>query len=120
MKREIKFRVWLKPIHWDDEDNEGLMTHHDLPLGGWDRWWLNLDNSCGLDGEFTLDMIEIMQYTGLKDAKGKEIYEGDIVLLSGYGKYKCEFPFVELYQASMEGDIQNIVGNIYENPELLE
>jgi len=73
----------------------------------------------GIYGDEYPEMI-FEQYTCLKDSTGKEIYEGDILLLSGYGNYECEFPFLELYQASMEGDIQNIIGNIHENPELLE
>ncbi|MEO9623817.1 MULTISPECIES: YopX family protein [Alphaproteobacteria] len=73
--------------------------------------------------------MTLMQYTGLKDKNGKEIYEGDIVSAGG------EIATVEYmrikeakFEASADGagdllgftetDI-DIIGNIYENPELL-
>ena len=112
----FKFRAWRTESRemYDDVYFDGL------EVGIWDD-----DN----DGEFTLigDMREnsllqycvLMQSTGLKDKNGKLIYEGDIVRLAGYGNYICEFPFIELYEKSFEGDVEQIIGNIYEHPDLI-
>ena len=82
---------------------------------------------------------ELMQYTGLKDKNGKEIYEGDVVsykYLKGFSKItkeiKAEVEFVSgsfgFYEYQREDDEYFnrdnlvdciVIGNIYENPELL-
>lgn len=66
----------------------------------------------------SLDEVILLQYSGIEDSKNKEIFEGDVVRLAGYGNYVVEFPFLELYEAVAEGDVGAIQGNIYESPEL--
>lgn len=106
--REIKFRAWDKEISrmFQLGTIESLLTDAQQPGTG-EHWLTCTDH-------------ELMQYTGLKDKNGVEIYEGDVVLLQGYGNYEVEFPFLELYDAYPEGDVGKIIGNIHENPDLLE
>lgn len=131
--REIKFRVWYKywkqMFYLDDELNTG---HKDL-------------------GEVSLKdtySFEFMQYTGLKDKKGKEIYEGDIVeqnyewtqngrIINKERKRICQIIWEDdigrLQISHIKGDITlpnfesmcitknvEVIGNIYENSELLK
>ncbi len=79
----------------------------------------------------------VMQFTGLKDKNGKEIYEGDIVLETTetekkkyevvWIKFECSFEFkpinfktmINYNMGSIYTEIE-VIGNIYENPELLD
>ena len=73
--------------------------------------------------------IELMQYSGLKDMREKEIYEGDI-LFESFGEEYFKVVFedgsfrVETEEYSLPlkeyAHICEIIGNIYENPELME
>ena len=85
--------------------------------------------------------IILMQSTGLKDKNGKEIFEGDIItngmdivdvrnhetlgfytLVNGREVFFGHGTSIEEFEEDIEGfsEIAEIIGNIYENPELLE
>lgn len=127
--REIKFRAWHKGIMLRDGIDAIMMSDYCVP---------GIDAGVG-DG-FTIphDDAILMQYTGLKDNNGKEIYEGDM-LLPAYnedeyfevifkdGMFRERrrlpgFPANDAY--IMDGSFLRsgrleVIGNIYENKELL-
>jgi len=140
--REIKFRVWdgTEPKMWEDLSLEFLIQFEKTLNKSLTR----LDN--------VLPKTVVMQYTGLKDKNGKEIYEGDIVIGREVG-YSCEdcndcedhlsckrivtsvikygitnnfegkgigFYFSEYAQFGYRFNTLEVIGNIYENPELLK
>ena len=122
MSRVIKFRAW-DTVSKVWLDITGFETNND-------RKRMTASINTGLagifhDGDYVgRDNIEIMQYTGLKDESGAEVYEGDVFLYEDQIDYvvyeegsffaaKCGYAIADINR-------YEIIGNIYENPELLE
>lgn len=119
--REIKFRAWNKKENkW--ESLGGIVL--DIETGR--PWWTDFGEMM----EEAEDVI-LVQYTGLKDKNGVEIYEGDVVRGIFYN-HEPEIGKVDWYEKgagfnifgypmNINGlhDIE-VIGNIYENPELLK
>ena len=130
--REIKFRAWDKvtKIMAEVTGFKNGFTDDSIKI-----WYINKDGEEMFCNPQKAD-IELMQCTGLKDKNGNEIYEGDIVNCVEYeccGKIEWNeeeagFYFCTLFE---DGGFQEerlydyveelwVIGNIYENPELLE
>ena len=146
--REIKFRAWdreyEKMTYFDDEDYEYKppLVFRLVQVFKKDD---NYDDYEDFEYNDITDKVEIMQYTGLHDENGKEIYEGDIIEFS-YDMFVGNFDtfvakgkvvfeegafYVEAFEneRTTEGeayllysinlDTIEVIGNIYENKELL-
>ena len=127
MNREIKFRAW------DNVNNQMLdvqeLNFEDCFYGGYTTVRTTMYSDY-----FDIREIPIMQYTGLHDKNGKEIYEGDIVriIVNNNIEKICKVEFkngIFGVMFSKNKDLTafphfcnttfEIIGNIYDNPELL-
>ncbi|MFU0834045.1 MAG: YopX family protein [Lactiplantibacillus plantarum] len=129
----IKFRAWNKV-------DKFMTVPLDIQLGsdGYIYWI----EAMGLNGEHDegdLDVFKLEQFTGLKDVNGKDIYEGDIIKsipndplfeLSKFGVVTRSR--IDLKWCYESGNIEHniwasgryrayeVIGNVHENPDLLE
>ena len=129
--KDLKFRAWDKKKNdWFDDDDGELYIE------------LNGKINFGWNGEVMDDYtnrIILMQYTGLKDKNGVEIYEGDFLMAGDaylgvikYDSTRAQFigknigetfqedEYDTLYTKNGRFNSAKVIGNIYENPELLE
>jgi hypothetical protein len=134
MKREIKFRAWDKETEcylYNIQDAYDTLSGHVKYEDG-----ENADYDADCFGDFLdNDRYVVEQFTGLKDKNGREIYEGDVLdigLLNQDGNPVLAPVSYEAYLAGyvldnrgygiwqrLGGDCE-VIGNIYENPELLK
>lgn len=131
MNREIKFRAWNRHLgrmlkdefyvaHDGDVYQHESHPDHDLEV---------------------VDELILMQFTGLHDKNGKDIYEGDVIemeepvmesdmircaVVFDEGSFSARWDrqsqttFFPLSQCGIEDENVEIIGNIYENPDLLK
>ncbi|WP_445622591.1 YopX family protein [Lacticaseibacillus paracasei] len=129
MKREIKFRAYSSHNH-----KMYPVSNIEWDIDG--RIWVTAD-----DGKNGIELIDeeahLMPYTGLRDKNGREIYENDVLQCTSYtygngetGKTSLLVKYHEMSAGFIAGpymlgklmDIRKceVIGNIFENPELLE
>ena len=133
--REIKYKAWLK-------DEKSIVSVASLPLkannGEYEvglsvGFYYHDPTSCD---DYSVDYtniynVELMQFTGRNDKNNKEIYEGYIVKtdegeigyilwIDCYCKFVIMFDNHCLYFEECDSQHLEIIGNIYENPELLK
>jgi len=129
MQRELKFRVWDHDLKEFIEDSNadphicwnGTVYCHERQKEGGDVLVSGIRN------------ITVQQFTGMVDKDGKEIYEGDIIFCKVYYGIEDRIGIVDYFASSFIVDWRNqiddpldeipdikVIGNIFENPELLE
>ena len=129
--REIKFRAW------DKTEKEMARSVNEMRFNSKGLYGLKV-NHLGFEFKRRRKDVVLMQYTGLKDKNGVEIYEGDVVMAEHPHLYASYLGLVSitpgdgLYIEYTDGHVDfgldeiqykkyiGVIGNIYENPDILE
>ena len=136
--REIKFRVLIDHrIYYQDKYNAYSDNLASIDIC---KKTITINSFYNYEDvyRFEDEEVKLMQYTGVKDKNGKEIYEGDIVLIkldetSTWYKTVVGFKkgafianlidkedYVYIFHHGFTDDDFEIIGNVYENKNLLE
>ena len=121
--REIKFRAW-------DKFNKKMCEVIDLLFSS---SFVVVERDKIPMIEIAFDLVELLQFTGLLDKNGKEIYEGDIVkdIIGGelyiikWSKDWAQFTAEKIKNMNLTMDLIysdhfEVIGNVFESPELLK
>lgn len=127
MMKEIKFKVW-------DKENKKMYYPNEISVQIFDEGFYHIEH---LNGKILMqpEHARLLQFTGLTDKNGKEIYEGDIVEGNPIGATFCvtgKIIFLDGAFRVQDANNKNrliyddffgkvrVIGNIYEHPEFLE
>lgn len=135
-QREIRFRIW------DSEENKFYEPTFEAYKGNLHEIIISLSGGLSIrtmhglygtddDGNLLTDRYKLMQYTGLKDKNGKDIYESDIVRFRSYAPTIVVFSERDLgfrtnrppetgMVIMSEGYSYEVIGNIHQDSHLLE
>ncbi|WP_072557830.1 YopX family protein [Lactiplantibacillus plantarum] len=122
----IKFRAWngYRKVMADyvsaiqNGDTQGTPSSVNVIVNGKNETW-----------DIKNDHVELLRFTGLTDVNGKEIYEGDILENRKYrsivkfasGKFLADLiETIQTFDLIGETHGSKVIGNVHENPELLE